>query len=63
MKKMLEIRKEIEMVRKELDVVAATTGVSTEECYQISLRLDRLIEDYMLWHEEAQYDLRGDHMT
>lgn len=63
MKKMLEIRKEIEMVRKELDVVAATTGVSTEECYQISLRLDRLIEDYMLWHEERPYDLRGDHIT
>lgn len=62
MKKMQEIRKEIEMVRKELDVVAAA-GVNTEECYQISLRLDRLIEDYMLWHEGEIYDLRGDHMT
>lgn len=51
MKEMLEIRKEIEMVRKELDVVAAT-GVSAEECYQISLRLDRLIEDYMQYTQE-----------
>lgn len=63
MKKMQEMRKEIEMVRKELDVVAATTGVSTEECYQISLRLDRLIEDYMFWNEEGSYDQREDHMT
>ncbi len=46
MKKMLEIRKEIEMARRELDVVVST-GVSTEECYKVSLRLDHLIEDYM----------------
>lgn len=51
MRKMLEIRKEIEMVRKELDV-AAKAGVGTEECYRVSLLLDHLIEDYMRCTQE-----------
>lgn len=54
MRKMLEIRKEIEMVRKELDVVAKA-GVSTEECYRVSLRLDHLIEDYMQCTQEEMH--------
>lgn len=51
MKNLGELQKEIEAVRKELDVVAAV-DVSTEECYRISLRLDRLIEDYMRYTKE-----------
>ena len=38
MEKLGELQKEIEVLRKELDVVAAV-DVSTEECYQTSLQL------------------------
>ncbi len=51
MNKIGELRQEIETVRRELDVVAAE-DVSTEECYRISLRLDRLMEDYMQYTKE-----------
>lgn len=53
MKKLGELQKEIETVRKELDVVAAV-DVSTEECYRISLRLDRLMEDYMRYTKDKR---------
>ncbi|MCI8483034.1 MAG: Spo0E family sporulation regulatory protein-aspartic acid phosphatase [Lachnospiraceae bacterium] len=50
---LLELQKEIETVRKELDV-AAGKDVSAQECYQVSIQLDRLIEDYMQYKEEVQ---------
>lgn len=53
MEKLGKLRKEIETVRKELDVAAAV-DLSTEECYQISLRLDRLIDDYMQYTKEKR---------
>lgn len=53
MERLGELRKEIETVRKELDVAAAV-DLSTEECYQISLRLDRLIADYMQYTKEER---------
>lgn len=53
MKKLGELQKEIETVRKELDVVAAV-DVRTEECYRISLRLDRLMEDYMRYTKDKR---------
>ncbi len=54
MEKLGELQKEIEVLRKELDVVAAV-DVSAEECYQTSLQLDRLIEDYMRYTKEECY--------
>ncbi len=54
MEKLGELQKEIEVLRKELDVVAAV-DVSAEECYQTSLQLDRLIEDYMRCTKEEYY--------
>lgn len=54
MEKIAELQREIEVVRKELDVVAAA-DVSAEECYQASLRLDRLIEDYMRYTKEEYH--------
>lgn len=51
MNKLGELQKKIETVRKELDVVAEV-DVGTEECYRISLRLDRLLEDYMRYTKE-----------
>lgn len=51
MKSLQELQKEIEMVRKELNIVAEQ-DIHTPECYQVSIRLDKLIEDYM------QYDRR-----
>lgn len=48
---MFELREQIEKTRKELDV-AAQKGLEGAECYQISLRLDRMIADYMRLKEE-----------
>lgn len=58
MEKLGELRREIEAVRKELDVVAAI-DVSTEECRRISLRLDHLIEDYMRYTKEEHLQNYG----
>ena len=54
MEKLGELRKKIEAVRKELDVVAAL-GVRSEECYRLSRRLDCLIEDYMQYTKENHH--------
>ncbi len=51
MRHLLELQKEIEGVRKELDV-AVQSGVAGQECYEISIRLDKLIADYMQLKEE-----------
>lgn len=51
MKHLLELQKEIEVVRKELNVVAEK-NVWAPECYQTSIRLDKLIEEYMQYKEE-----------
>lgn len=51
MKRLQELQSEIERVREELNVVAAKS-VGTRECYLISIRLDKLIEDYMKCTEE-----------
>lgn len=51
MKHLLELQREIEMVRKELNVVAEKS-VWTQECYQTSVQLDKLIEDYMQYKED-----------
>lgn len=51
MRYMFELREQIEKTRKELDV-AAQKGLEGAECYQISLRLDRMIADYMRLKEE-----------
>ncbi len=54
MEKLGELQKEIEIVRKELDVVAAE-DVGADKCYQASVRLDRLIEDYMRYTKEKYH--------
>ncbi len=46
MKDLQELQREIEIVRKELNIVAEK-GLRTLECRQTSARLDKLIEDYM----------------
>lgn len=51
MRHLLELQKKIESVRKELDV-AVEKDVAGQECYEISIRLDRLIADYMQLKEE-----------
>lgn len=48
---LLELKEQIEHVREELNV-AVQNGVKGTECYQISIRLDRLIADYMQLKEE-----------
>lgn len=58
MEKLVELRKEIEAVRKELDVVAAV-DVRTEECYRLSRRLDCLIDDYMRYTKEEHLQSCG----
>ena len=40
-------------LRKELDV-AVEKNVQTPECYQVSLQLDKLIEDYIQYKEKTQ---------
>ncbi len=50
---LLDLQKEIENVRKELDV-AVEKNVQTPECYQVSLQLDKLIEDYIQYKEKTQ---------
>lgn len=51
MKSLQELQKEIEIVRKELNIVAEQ-DICAPECYQVSVRLDKLIEDYMQYNEE-----------
>lgn len=51
MKRLQELQREIERVRKELDV-AAGKDIRARECYQTSVRLDKLIEDYIQFTEE-----------
>lgn len=51
MEHLLELQEEIENIRKELDM-AIEKDILTPECYQISLRLDKLIEDYMQYKEK-----------
>lgn len=53
---MQELQSEIERVRQELDVVAAE-NLGTRECYLTSVRLDKLIEDYMQYTKD-EYHLR-----
>lgn len=53
MNDLLKLQKEIEIVRKKLDV-AAGKNVWAPECYQMSIQLDKLIEDYMQYKEEIQ---------
>lgn len=48
-----ELKREIEIVRKELDV-AVKENEWAPECYQVSVRLDRLIEDYMQYEEKIR---------
>lgn len=50
---LLDLQKEIENVRKELDV-AVEKDVQTPECYQVSLQLDKLIEEYIQYKEKTQ---------
>ena len=56
MKRLQELQSEIERVRQELDVVAAE-NLGTRECYLTSVRLDKLIEDYMQYTKD-EYHLR-----
>ncbi|WP_075718802.1 Spo0E family sporulation regulatory protein-aspartic acid phosphatase [Roseburia sp. 499] len=51
MRHLLELKREIESVREELDV-AVQNGVEGTECYEISLQLDSLIADYMQLKED-----------
>lgn len=51
MKSLQELQKEIEIARKELNIVAEK-DIRTPECYQVSVLLDKLIEDYMQYDEE-----------
>jgi len=46
-----ELQSEIEKVRNELNV-AAEQDIQTGECYQTSIRLDQLIEDYMQYTKD-----------
>ncbi len=57
MKDLQELQREIEIVRKELNIVAEK-GLRTLECRQTSARLDKLIEDYMQYKEE-KFHLRN----
>ncbi len=51
MERLSELQKEIEKVRRELNE-AARISVRSPECYQVSLRLDRLLEDYLVTKKE-----------
>lgn len=51
MRHMLELKREIETVRKKLDA-AAKTEICGEDCYQLSVQLDKLIAEYMQLKEE-----------
>ncbi|MCI8300418.1 MAG: Spo0E family sporulation regulatory protein-aspartic acid phosphatase [Lachnospiraceae bacterium] len=46
-----ELQSEIEKVRNELNV-AAEQNVRNGDCYQTSVRLDKLIEDYMQYTKD-----------
>ena len=49
----LELMEQIESVREKLDA-AVQDGVEGTECYQLSLRLDKLIADYMQLTDKVQ---------
>lgn len=51
MRHMLELKREIETVRKKLDA-AAGTEICGADCYQLSVQLDKLIAEYMQLDEE-----------
>lgn len=51
MRHLLELKREIESVREELDV-AVQNGLEGTKCYEISLQLDSLIADYMQLKED-----------
>lgn len=54
MEHLLELQQEIEDARKRLDA-AAKKDVRSQECYRISIQLDKLIEEYMRYGKvEAQ---------
>lgn len=48
---LLELKRQIECVREELNV-AVQNGVDGAECYRISIKLDKLIADYMQLKED-----------
>lgn len=48
-----ELKSKIETVRKRLDV-AVGKDVCAPECYQMSIQLDKLIEDYIQHKDEVQ---------
>lgn len=58
MEKLGELRREIEAVRKELNVAAAL-DIRAEECYRLSCQLDSLIEDYMRCTKENRLQKCG----
>lgn len=51
-----ELKREIEAVRKKLDV-AVGKDVRAPECYQMSIQLDKLIEAYIQYEKEVQLRL------
>ena len=51
MRHLLELKKQIEIIRKELNI-SAKKGLDREECYKISIQLDGLIADYMQLKKE-----------
>ena len=48
-----ELKSKIETVRKRLDV-AVGKDVCAPACYQMSVQLDKLIEDYMQYKDKVQ---------
>lgn len=51
MRHMLELKREIESVRKKLDA-AARAEICGADCYQLSVQLDKLIAEYMQMDED-----------
>ena len=51
-----ELKREIEAVRKKLDV-AVGKDVCAPECYQMSIQLDKLIEAYIQYEKEVRLGL------
>ena len=51
-----ELKREIEAVRKKLDV-AVGKDVCAPECYQMRIQLDKLIEAYIQYEKEVRLGL------
>lgn len=51
MRYLFELKQQIESTREELDV-AAQKEIGGAECYQLSIRLDKLIADYIQFKED-----------